>query len=189
MKQTKLRKPRRRRDIKRRPINVIASALTTFGLYCGIASLFASIRGDYTKAAYLILAAIVFDILDGSVARMTNSISEFGKQLDSLCDLVSFGVAPAVLIYAAYLNEEVQGRPIIEGIGPFLAIIFVICGALRLARYNVYQSQVRDFFIGLPIPAAGGTVATFVLFMHYFERTVGFWVLGPLALVLVPISW
>jgi CDP-diacylglycerol--serine O-phosphatidyltransferase len=65
-----------------------------------------------------------------------------------------------------------------------MAIIFVICAALRLARFNVYQSELRDFFIGLPVPAAGATIASFVLFTHYFEVNVAFWVLGPLTVIL-----
>lgn len=174
-----------RRETRRRPINVLASVLTTFGLYCGIASIFAGIGGNYIRAAYFIGAAIVFDMLDGPVAKLTNSASEFGKELDSLCDLVSFGVAPAVLIYTAFLREgDVAEGSFVEGLGSFIAIVYVICGALRLARYNVYQSQVRDHFTGLPIPAAGGTVAAFVLFTLHYQWHVAMWVLGPLTLVL-----
>ncbi len=177
----RLSRSRKRRKIRRRPINVLASVLTTFGLYCGTASIFAAIAGRYEKAAYLIGGALVFDILDGSVAKITRSVSEFGKQLDSLCDLVSFGVAPAVLIYTAYLQEERGVDTIADSV---MAIVFVICGALRLARYNVYQSGARDYFVGLPNPAAGGTIASFVLFTQFFEWRVAFWVLGPLTLAL-----
>lgn len=170
-----------RKQSRRRPINVLASAMTAANLYCGIASIFAAISGDLQKSAYFIIAGIVFDTLDGSVARLTNSISEFGKQLDSLCDVVSFGAAPAVLIYVAYVREAPQ---LIEGIGSMIATIYVISGALRLARYNVYQSERRDYFTGLPIPAAGATVASLVLFTEYLALDVKFWVIGPLTLVL-----
>lgn len=173
-------RPRRRRNPKRKPINVLASALTCAGLYCGMASILAAIDQDYAKAAYLILAALVFDMLDGTVAQLTHTTSDFGKQLDSLADLVSFGAAPAILIYTAYLAEQrVSGTPI-GHYGSLMAILYVICGALRLARFNVYQAAIRDYFTGLPIPAAAMTVASFVLFTTYQGWHVAFWVLGPL---------
>jgi len=158
--------------------------LTTLSLYLGLSSIFASIREDYDKAAYFILAAIVCDMLDGTVARITKSISEFGKELDSLCDLVSFGVAPAVLIYHAYWYEEQLAGTTVGRTGSMMAIIFAICAALRLARFNVWQAGKRESFTGLPTPAAGGTVAAFVLFMNYFEWRVAFYVLGPLTISL-----
>mgnify|MGYP005839452015 CR=1 FL=1 len=173
---------RSKRLVRRRPINVLASALTCAGLYCGMASILAGIDGKYAVAAYYIVGAIVFDILDGSVAKLTKSVSEFGKQLDSLCDLVSFGAAPAVLIYTAYLAEERAGGSPVGHYGAIMAIIYVICGALRLARFNVYQAEVRDFFTGLPIPGAALTVASFVLFTDYWKLHVAFWVLGPMTL-------
>lgn len=182
MKRISFQKSRKRRRPRRKPINVLASALTTAGLYCGIASIFAAIDGNFKWAAYYILIAQVFDMLDGTVAKLTHTTSEFGKQLDSLCDLVSFGTAPAVLIYTAYLLESPNIGKMGERTGSVMAIIFVICGALRLARFNVYQSESRDYFVGLPIPAAAATVATFVLFTHHFELQVAHWVLTPLTL-------
>lgn len=147
-----------------------------------MAGILAGIDGKYTIAAYYILGAIIFDMLDGTVAKLTKSVSEFGKQLDSLCDLVSFGAAPAVLIYTAYLAEErAVGSPV-GHYGAIMAIIYVICGALRLARFNVYQAEVRDYFTGLPIPGAALTVASFVLFADYWQLHVAFWVLGPMTL-------
>ena len=165
------RKRRRRQALKRRPINVLASAMTTMSLYMGVASIFASIGEEYETAAYLILGAIIFDMLDGTVARITHSTSEFGKQLDSLCDLVSFGVAPAVLVFTVYLQHAPAGDngSFIGKSGAFVAIIFVICAALRLARFNTYQSTMRESFVGLPTPAGGATVASFVIFLRFFE--------------------
>jgi len=173
-----------RRELQRKPINVLASFITALSLYFGLASMFLSMREKYDLAAIAILGAIVCDMLDGTVARLTKSVSEFGKELDSLCDLVSFGVAPAVLIYHAYWREEqMQGST--EGrTGAIIAIIFVVLGALRLARFNVYQSTHRDSFTGLPIPAAGGAIATFVLFADFWNLNVKFWLLGPLTLLL-----
>lgn len=181
----KRKRKRRRNPRRRRPINVLASALTTVNLYCGIASIFAAIEGKYEQAAYLILAAIILDMLDGTVARMTKSVSDFGKELDSLCDVVSFGVAPAVLIYTTFLPVE---ESIVTRTGALMAIVYVICVALRLARFNVFQAEIREYFVGLPSPAAAGTMASFVLFTQYFtqrfEMTVSFWVFGPLTIAL-----
>lgn len=174
-----------KRALRRRPINALASVITIFSLYFGLASVFWSIRANYVKAAYLILFALICDMFDGTVARLTNSTSDFGKELDSLCDLVSFGVAPAVLIYHAYWQDYESAMPgPIGRTGSGMAIIFVICAALRLARYNVFQSQIRDSFTGLPSPGAGGTIAAFVLFTHYYDLHVAFYVLGPLTLML-----
>jgi CDP-diacylglycerol---serine O-phosphatidyltransferase len=180
MKRISIRRSRKRRTPRRRrPINVLASALTTMGLYCGIRAMFSSIDGEFEVAALFILGAIIFDSLDGTVAKLTKSTSEFGKELDSLCDLVSFGAAPAVLIYTAYLHDaqSMGGKA-----ASFFAVIYVICGALRLARYNVYQSEMRAYFVGLPIPAAAATIATFVSFTHNLGLSVANWVLCPLTL-------
>ena len=166
------------------PINVAASAVTTLALYCGVASMFFAIRGDYEPAAYLIILAIVLDMLDGTVARMTKSSSDFGKELDSLADVVSFGVAPAVLIYCAYLVEGRESNEFLAPEGSVIASVYVICAALRLARYNVFQADRQDLFIGLPSPAAAGNIAALTLFCQYFELHVTYWVLGPFTLVL-----
>jgi len=183
---------------RRRPINVLASIMTTMNLYFGVASIFASIGQEFEKAAYFILLAIVFDMLDGFVARLTDSVSDFGKELDSLCDVVSFGIAPAVLVFVAYLPEAgpelaaVPKESIIGKTGSYMAIIYAICTALRLARYNTWQAERQDSFVGLPSPAAGGTMAAFVLFLTYYEDVIethkfgalGYYALGPLAVLL-----
>lgn len=189
MKMKRLRKPAPglRNNIRRRPVNVLASVMTTISLYLGTASIFASIGSEFEKAALFILIAIIFDSLDGTVARLTKSVSEFGKELDSLCDLVSFGVAPAVLVFVAYLPEgfhlpiSPRAESIVGKTGSYMAIIYVICTALRLARFNTYESTRRDSFTGLPSPAAGGTLAAFVLFLQYFEPQLEQHKLGPLA--------
>ena len=188
----------KRARIHRRPINVLASALTTLNLYCGVASVFASIGLEFETAAKLILLGIVFDVFDGFVARLTNSASEFGKELDSLADVVTFGVAPAVLVFISYPIEPMQiaaaaGRESIVGkTGSYMAIIYAICTALRLARYNTYQADRRDVFIGLPSPAAGATLASFVLFIQLVETrlesikygNMAYYILGPMAVAL-----
>jgi CDP-diacylglycerol--serine O-phosphatidyltransferase len=170
-----------------RPVNMAASVMTTMNLYMGVTSIFASIGLEFRWAATCILLAIIFDILDGFVARLTKSTSEFGKQLDSLCDLVSFGVAPAVLVFMAYLPEGTHlpmppsAESIVGKTGSYMGIVYVICTALRLARFNTFQSDRRDSFVGLPSPAAGGTLAAFVLFLQFFESRLDVAPLGPLA--------
>jgi len=189
MKVKRIRKPRSKRSVRRRPVNVLASALTTMNLYLGTLSIFASIGLEFEKAAYCILGAILFDMFDGSVARLTHSTSEFGKELDSLCDLVSFGVAPAVLVFMAYLPEgahlpvSARAESIVGKTGSYMALIYVICTALRLARFNTYQAERRESFVGLPSPAAGATLAAFVLFLQYFEPRIETHELGPWASV------
>jgi CDP-diacylglycerol--serine O-phosphatidyltransferase len=202
----------KRRQFRRRPINVLASAMTTFNLYCGIASIFYSVSAllgstlerlyvqlDFTQrpalldspedmlkfAATLIFFGLIFDMLDGTVAKLTHSTSEFGKQLDSLCDLVTFGVAPGVLVYTAFLQDAIADNHVTAPVGSVAAVIFVICGALRLARFNTYQADRREYFTGLPIPAAGITIASFILFQQYFVmEKVALWILGPMTLIL-----
>ncbi|MFP6583290.1 MAG: CDP-diacylglycerol--serine O-phosphatidyltransferase [Candidatus Hydrogenedentota bacterium] len=169
----------KRRQRKRMPINFAASMVTAFALYSGLASIFASIRSEYDIACYWILAAIIFDTMDGTVARLTKSVSDFGKELDSLSDIVSFGVAPAVLIYHSYVLEETVANMNMVPAGSMIAIIYVIMGALRLARYNVFQADRQDIFFGLPIPGAAGTIASFTLFTQYFEWQVPVWFMTP----------
>jgi CDP-diacylglycerol---serine O-phosphatidyltransferase len=189
-----------RKKRRRRPINVLASTLTTMSLYLGVASIFASIGMEFETAAYMILGAWIFDILDGTVARLTKTTSEFGKELDSLCDMVSFGVAPGVLVFMCYLPPEgmmhlpisEKAESIVGKTGSYLAIVYVICAALRLARFNTWQADRRDSFIGLPSPASGGAIASFVLFLQYYEPRLenhelgplAYYALGPLALLL-----
>ncbi|HOC70659.1 MAG TPA: CDP-diacylglycerol--serine O-phosphatidyltransferase [Candidatus Hydrogenedentes bacterium] len=179
-------------------INVLASVMTTMNLYMGTSSILASIGLEYQWAATCILLAIVFDMLDGYVARLTHSESDFGKELDSLCDMVSFGVAPAVLVFVAYLpaDAHLPLSPRTESIlgmsGSYMAIVYVICAALRLARFNVYHAGRHDSFIGLPSPGAAGALASFMLFLIYFEapldrHALGAWAyvaLGPTAVFL-----
>ncbi|MCF6284602.1 MAG: CDP-diacylglycerol--serine O-phosphatidyltransferase [Candidatus Hydrogenedentes bacterium] len=168
---------KRRHLIRRKPINVLASVMTTMNLYCGIASIFASIGSEFEKAAVFILVGIIFDTLDGAVARITKSTSDFGKELDSLCDIVTFGVAPGVLVFCSYLPDSVtlhqvltdNQESIIGRTGSYMAIVYIICAALRLARFNTFQAERSDYFTGLPSPAAGGLLASFILFLGYYE--------------------
>lgn len=124
----------------------IPNVLTIFNLSAGIVAILLALLQDWWAAGALILGAALFDSLDGRIARRLNVVSEFGKQLDSLADLVSFGVAPAVMAYM--LNFMDNGWS-----GFLLASLFPICGALRLARFNT--ASFRGYYQGLPITVAG----------------------------------
>ncbi len=127
-----------------------------------------ALQGQFAWAGSAILLAAVFDVLDGRVARLTKGTSEFGVQYDSLCDLVSFGCAPAVMMYLYGLSHF--GR-----IGWVICFLFMACGALRLARFNVMSSigKASGDFTGLPIPMAAAVVATFILFIDDIVSTQG----------------
>ncbi|MEK6583418.1 MAG: CDP-diacylglycerol--serine O-phosphatidyltransferase [Nitrospirota bacterium] len=141
---------------------IIPSVLTAANLFCGFYSIVAVFKSDYVTAAIAILIAMLFDGFDGKVARLTNSTSRFGVEFDSLSDLVSFGVAPGLLIYTWALNG--YGK-----IGWLAVFLFIVCGAMRLARFNVRSSGSSDnrYFLGLPIPAAAGLIVTTVIFDHH----------------------
>jgi len=141
-------------------VYILPNLLTSGNLFFGYFSIVKSMLGDFTWAAGAILLAAIFDVLDGRVARMTNGTSEFGVQYDSLCDLVSFGLAPAIMMFQYSLNS--LGR-----IGWIICFIFLACGALRLARFNVQSAIGQDDgdFTGLPIPMAAGVIACFMSLM------------------------
>jgi CDP-diacylglycerol--serine O-phosphatidyltransferase len=136
----------------RRGIYALPALFTAGNVFCGFLSLDASARGAFETAAMLVFAAAFFDFFDGRVARATNTTSAFGEQLDSLADVVSFGVAPGFLVY--HWGLSAYGRA-----GLVVSFLFAVCGALRLARFNV-QIHVVDkrHFVGLPIPSAAGAL-------------------------------
>lgn len=141
-------------------VYILPNLVTTANLFCGFYSILAAVQGRYATAALAIVAATVFDLLDGRVARWARATSQFGVEYDSLCDLVSFGVAPALLLYQWAL------RPY-ERLGVLAAFLFMACGALRLARFNVTSGKVpKGYFQGVPIPIAAGLVATYVIFQR-----------------------
>lgn len=161
-----------------RGLFILPTLFTVGNLFCGYLSIWCSIRGTFQTAAILIIAAAVLDMLDGRIARLTNSASRFGEEYDSLADLVSFGVAPAVLAYSWGLAD-------FHRLGWMASFLFVVCGSMRLARFNI-QTHVTDkkYFIGLPIPAAAGTIASLVLATP--ERLVNrFWMAGLLVLTVI----
>jgi CDP-diacylglycerol---serine O-phosphatidyltransferase len=138
-------------------IYLLPNMVTTANLLCGFFSIIYSIKQEFLFAAYAIVLAAVFDALDGRLARLTRATSKFGAEYDSLCDLVSFGVAPAIMLYLWSLQPF--GR-----LGWLACFLFVACGALRLARFNVQAHVIeKAYFQGLPIPMAAGIVASSVL--------------------------
>lgn len=145
-------------------VYILPNLLTTGNLFWGFFSIMKSLQGQFAWAGAALLLASVFDVLDGRVARLTKGTSEFGVQYDSLCDLVSFGCAPAIMMYQFGLSSF--GR-----LGWILCFLFMACGALRLARFNVMSGigKASGDFTGLPIPMAAAVIATFAAFMTELE--------------------
>jgi len=164
------RRERRRRVVARSKF-ALPSAVTLLSVLCGFSSVVMSINaaGDKTGvnflwAAGLLLAAGVFDGLDGRIARATNTATEFGVQLDSLADVLSFGMAPAILAYRYGFFDLGLADPRLRAVGWGASFFFVACGALRLARFNVQVGFVDSrFFMGMPIPAGAACVAAVIL--------------------------
>jgi len=169
---------KRRTPIKiRRGIYILPNLFTTGNLFCGFWAIISVFQGKFFYAAVAILLACVFDILDGKVARLSGATSKFGVQYDSLADLVSFGIAPALLAFSWALRE--YGK-----FGWLAAFLFVVCGALRLARFNVQSSSGEvKYFKGLPIPAAASMIAlTILLYLRLIETD---WVKDIVILVMI----
>lgn len=140
----------------------VPNLVTSGNLFCGFLAVIAAVDNNAFQAAILICLAASFDTLDGRTARALGVSGEFGKELDSLADIVSFGVAPALLVYQIALHEA-------GWLGVAAAGIFVCCGAGRLARYNLITSSDKRFFVGMPIPMAGMTAASLALYDGSFK--------------------
>jgi CDP-diacylglycerol---serine O-phosphatidyltransferase len=196
-------------------IYFLPNLMTAGNLFCGFVAIIKCIQAHYlmrgtgiispevsvlfTEAVWLIFGAMAFDMLDGRLARMGGRESLFGAEFDSLADIVSFGVAPALLVFFLVLSPS-QGYPeIFQNIGWFLGFIYLLCAAVRLARFNVITNPMlhrvekdpNKDFIGLPVPAAAGTVGALVLFLLRLashDRTLQNWALAlPPLLVLIAI--
>ncbi|WP_046213364.1 CDP-diacylglycerol--serine O-phosphatidyltransferase [Paenibacillus wulumuqiensis] len=157
----------------------IPNLCTLFNLGLGMVAILLSLNENYSLAAIMVIVAMLMDGLDGRMARALNAQSELGKELDSLSDLVSFGVAPIIIMYSISFHD----------INPVLAVsaslIFPMCGAMRLARFNV-KAGVPGYFTGLPIPAAGGVLATLSLFHN--EVSTPYMVISTLILSYLMVS-
>ncbi len=147
----------------KRGIYLFPSLITLSNLAAGVMSILFAMQGHLSSAAWCIIAGIIMDMLDGRVARWAGATSQFGVELDSLCDLVSFGVAPAILMYQVALQP--LGRP-----AYMIVVFFAMTAALRLARFNLraQTGEVTTHFVGLPVPAAAGILASFVLSYELF---------------------
>jgi CDP-diacylglycerol---serine O-phosphatidyltransferase len=196
------------RTVDRRPTKVayaLPTAFTAGNMFFGFVSLMKSFTGvllvasgqsgfnaDFEMAAVMIGIAVLLDGLDGRIARMTNTTSDFGREMDSLADAVTFGVAPAVLAFVwGVFGADTGGNAIlrdqIHKIGYFVCFVFLLCGTMRLARFNITTNPVlknpgrpdRKYFAGLPIPAAAGMVAAVVYAGNKAE--IGWW--WPLSVI------
>lgn len=157
--------------------SVIPNLFTAMNMFCGFLSILHTNKGDYTYAAWLIIIAALFDALDGIVARLTKSSSKLGVQLDSLSDVISFGVAPAFLIYSTYLNN-------FDTAGIIISALFMIAGGFRLARFNVQLAGFdKTFFYGLPIPIAAITISSLIL--TFYSPITGYPV--NIAMIIIPL--
>ncbi len=168
---------------KLRKIDVLPSLLTLGNAFCGFLAIAYAADMEYVRAAWMIFLAMGFDALDGKVARITGSTSDFGAQLDSLSDAITFGVAPAflvkVLVHEVYIPKVAWG----------LAVLYVLCAVLRLARFNVetesHEDDAHDSFRGLPSPAAAGTLASLVILYDHLGKSPAILYALPLVTVLV----
>ena len=186
--------------------------MTAGNLFCGFVAIIRCIQAHfdmrladtitpgavdlYTEAIWYIFGAMAFDMLDGRLARLGGRESLFGAEFDSLADVVSFGIAPALMVFFLILSPT-QGFPIFRRIGWFLGFVYLLCAAIRLARFNVItnpllyrpQKDSNKDFVGLPVPAAAGTVASIVLFLLHLaekDRYLHQWALVlPLLLVMI----
>ncbi|MGA3006417.1 MAG: CDP-diacylglycerol--serine O-phosphatidyltransferase [Opitutaceae bacterium] len=195
-------------------IYFLPNLMTAGNLFCGFVSVIKCIQARlatdpggevashtpsvlYTQAVWFILGAVVFDSLDGRLARMGGRESLFGAEFDSLADVVSFGVAPALMVFFLIMSPTTQGVEWFRQTGWLLGFVYLLCAAVRLARFNVItnplltrsKAESNKDFVGLPVPAAAGTVVSLVLFLLNLSRNnreLGHWALAlPFLLVLI----
>lgn len=168
------------RFVRRRGIYLLPNLLTTAGLFAGFYAIVAGMKGHFDSAAIAIFIAMIADMLDGRVARLVHASTDFGVQYDSLADMVSFGIAPALVLYSWALKD-------LGKFGWLVAFLYAACVALRLARFNV-QAENKDkrFFIGLPSPPAAGVVASMVwcFYSYYFQNKYAAIIIAIAALVM-----
>lgn len=158
---------------------LLPNFFTAASIFTGFYTIALALENEFESAAWFIFLALIFDGLDGRVARLTNTASHFGVEFDSLADIVAFGVAPALLLYL-YIGDT-YGR-----IGIVVSALFIIFGAVRLARFNVTTSRIEpSVFIGLPIPTAAIMISIAILLFEHYEGYTDYKVfILPLALVL-----
>lgn len=149
-----------------RKIYILPNLFTTGNIFCGVYALSLILRGDpelYTRAAWFLLLAMVFDFIDGQLARLYRATSSFGVELDSLADFLSFGVVTTILAYRVILEQ-------FRGFGVGVAFLYIVFTALRLARFNIQvNKEEKTDFKGLPSPVASGVVLSFFIFIRHFQ--------------------
>src|SRR5580693_904172 len=187
-----------RKRPRRRGMFVLPSLFTAGNIAAGYYAIMQSLQGSrleprhFDYAALAILFAIPFDAIDGRIARMTNTTSDFGKELDSLADVITFGVAPSILAFAwgfrtLPMTVDPSIRRLVIELGAFVCFVFLLCGASRLARFNISHDPQpknpgrpgRKYFVGMPIPAAAGVIAAVI---HFFRGI-------PISISWVSIIW
>jgi len=146
----------------RRSIYLLPNLITTAALYFGFFAIVQSTKGNFELAAGAVFAAMVLDALDGRVARLTNTSSDFGAEYDSLSDMIAFGLAPALLVYDWALFS-------MNRLGWLVAFIYVACTALRLARFNIREVKDKRYFQGLPSPAGAAVLAAWVWLLQSYD--------------------
>jgi CDP-diacylglycerol--serine O-phosphatidyltransferase len=141
--------------------SIVPNLFTLANLLSGFLAIIETSENNFKEAAIFIIAAGIFDMLDGVMARLINSASELGVELDSLCDAVSFGVAPSYMLYQVYFHE-------VPNIGALIACLPAMAGVFRLARFNVQLTSLEDkqYFTGMPIPAGALTILSYIVFLH-----------------------
>jgi len=171
-----------RLDKRRKGIYILPNLFTTAGLFAGFFAIVQATVGHFDYAAVAIFVAMAMDTLDGRVARITSTASDFGKEYDSLADVIAFGLAPALVIYEWGLHAV--GRP-----GWLIAFIFVAAAALRLARFNVQQTHDSRYFQGLPCPMAAAVVAAGIWVADTYALQ-GYWanVVGMVAMLMLALA-
>jgi CDP-diacylglycerol---serine O-phosphatidyltransferase len=149
---------------RRRGIYLLPNLFTTGTLFGGFYAVVSAVNGHFDKASYGILGAMVADALDGRIARLTGTASDFGKEYDSLCDMVAFGLAASFVVYAFSLHHLTEYKVFFGKLGWVTAFAFTACAALRLARFNVLAARggAKGDFFGLPSPAAAAVIVGFV---------------------------
>ena len=161
-------------------IYLLPNFMTLCNLMCGYWAVTFAIKGSYAQAAVMIYFSLIFDVLDGRIARLTNTTSRFGLEFDSLADAISFGFAPAAIVYSLFAHNND-----VEKLAWWSCFLFVVCSVLRLARYNVQSNnEEKDDFTGLPTPCAAGFIASYVLFKVKYDAVISAWVILPLMLML-----
>ncbi|MBT8135828.1 MAG: phosphatidylcholine/phosphatidylserine synthase [Gammaproteobacteria bacterium] len=154
--------PVKKRSLSRRGIYLLPNLLTTAALFAGFYAAIAAIDGAFMRAAIAIFVAMVLDGVDGRVARLTGTDSDFGKEYDSLCDMVSFGLAPALVVYQWGLQNIGDSTLAWSKLGWLAAFFYAVAAALRLARFNSRPAADKRFFEGLPSPSGAGLVGGWV---------------------------